>query len=64
MNHTLLAVPLSMRPSFVFCLGQNPAPWVGGKKRLLPVLIQSLPENIREMETYVKPFFGGGAPFF
>ena len=53
-----------MRPSFVFCLGQNTATWEGGKRRLLPVLIQSLPENIREMETYVKPFFGGGAPFF
>lgn len=39
-------------------------PWVGGKRRLLPVLIQSLPENITEMETYVEPFVGGGALFF
>ena len=33
-------------------------PWVGGKRRLLPVLIQSLPENITEMETYVEPLSG------
>ena len=47
------------------CLPGKPSfPWVGGKRRLLPVLIQSLPENITEMETYVEPFVGGGALFF
>ena len=47
------------------CLPGKPCfPWVGGKRRLLPVLIQSLPENITEMETYVEPFVGGGALFF
>lgn len=47
------------------CLPSKPCfPWVGGKRRLLPVLIQSLPENITEMATYVEPFVGGGALFF
>ncbi len=39
-------------------------PWVGGKRRLLPVLTGSLPGNFSEMETYVEPFVGGGALFF
>lgn len=44
------------------CLPGKPCfPWVGGKRRLLPVLIQSLPENITEMETYVEPL-SGAAP--
>ena len=47
------------------CLPGKPCfPWVGGTRRLLPVLIQSLPENITEMKTYVEPFVGGGALFF
>ena len=37
---------------------QTLLPLGGGKRRLLPVLIQSLPENITEMETYVEPFVG------
>lgn len=38
-------------------------PWVGGKRRLLPVLIESLPADFGKMETYVEPFVGG-ALFF
>ena len=36
-------------------------PWVGGKRRLLPVLTESLPADFGKMETYVEPFVGGGA---
>ena len=39
-------------------------PWVGGKRRLLPVLTESLPIDFGKMETYVEPFVGGGALFF
>lgn len=39
-------------------------PWVGGKRRLLPVLTESLPKDFGNMETYVEPFVGGGALFF
>lgn len=39
-------------------------PWVGGKRRLLPVLIESLPEDMGQVTTYVEPFVGGGALFF
>lgn len=39
-------------------------PWVGGKRRLLPVLIESLSADFEKMETYVEPFVGGGALFF
>ena len=39
-------------------------PWVGGKRRQLPVLIESLPADFEKMETYVEPFVGGGALFF
>ncbi len=39
-------------------------PWVGGKRRLLPVLIESLPKDFGQMDTYVEPFVGGGALFF
>lgn len=39
-------------------------PWVGGKRRLLSVLIESLPADFEKMETYVEPFVGGGALFF
>ena len=35
--------------------------WVGGKRRLLPVLHSALPA---EFEDYYEPFFGGGALFF
>lgn len=39
-------------------------PWVGGKRRLLPILSASLPEDFARMESYVEPFVGGGALFF
>lgn len=39
-------------------------PWVGGKRRLLPVLVESLPADFDRMRTYVEPFVGGGALFF
>ncbi|MDE2746554.1 MAG: DNA adenine methylase [Chloroflexota bacterium] len=35
--------------------------WAGGKKSLLPELLQAVPEQI---ETYYEPFVGGGALFF
>lgn len=37
--------------------------WAGGKTRLLPV-IDSVLERIRECDTYVEPFVGGGAVLF
>lgn len=42
----------------------NAAPfvkWAGGKRRLLPQLLERLP---RRMSTYFEPFVGGGAVFF
>ena len=45
-------------------LGKPCFPWVGGKRRLLPVLIESLPKDFEQMDTYVEPFVGGGALFF
>ena len=39
-------------------------PGVGGKRRLLPILSESLPADFAGMETYVEPFVGGGALFF
>jgi DNA adenine methylase len=35
----------------------------GGKTKLLPVLMQHLPDT-QNLSTYVEPFFGGGALFF
>ena len=35
--------------------------WAGGKRQLLPVLLQSIPEHF---EAYHEPFLGGGALFF
>lgn len=35
--------------------------WVGGKRQLLNVITQNLPNNIN---TYVEPFVGGGAVMF
>lgn len=37
--------------------------WVGGKRQLLPKIIEHLPENIRELN-YFEPFIGGGALLF
>ena len=41
--------------------------WAGGKRRLLPqILARMSPAVAKEghIETYVEPFFGGGAMFF
>lgn len=35
--------------------------WVGGKRQLIPTLIEILPSNFK---TYYEPFVGGGALFF
>ena len=35
--------------------------WVGGKRRVIPSLLESLPEHF---ENYFEPFIGGGALFF
>jgi DNA adenine methylase len=35
--------------------------WVGGKRQLMPTIIEHLPKNIK---TYVEPFVGGGAVLF
>ncbi len=37
--------------------------WVGGKRQLLPKIIEHLPKNIRELR-YFEPFIGGGAVLF
>jgi len=37
--------------------------WVGGKRQLLPKIIENLPENIRELR-FFEPFIGGGAVLF
>ena len=35
--------------------------WAGGKSQLLPALLQKVPTSF---DTYIEPFFGGGALFF
>jgi len=37
--------------------------WVGGKRQLLPKIIDQLPKNIREFK-FFEPFIGGGAVLF
>ncbi len=37
--------------------------WVGGKRQLMPSIVELLPKNIKEL-TYIEPFIGGGAVFF
>lgn len=37
--------------------------WVGGKRQLIPSIIELLPKNIKKMN-YIEPFIGGGAVFF
>ncbi|MDD3568866.1 MAG: DNA adenine methylase [Bacteroidales bacterium] len=37
--------------------------WVGGKRQLLPKIVEHLPKNIRELR-YFEPFIGGGAVLF
>ncbi len=37
--------------------------WVGGKRQLMPSIVENLPKNIKEYK-YIEPFIGGGAVFF
>ena len=37
--------------------------WVGGKRQLMPSIVDHLPENIKDYK-YIEPFIGGGAIFF
>ncbi|MBK7097468.1 MAG: DNA adenine methylase [Sphingobacteriales bacterium] len=37
--------------------------WVGGKRQLMPSIIEYLPENIKNYK-YIEPFIGGGAVLF
>ena len=37
--------------------------WVGGKRQLMPSIVQHLPENIKDYK-YIEPFIGGGAVLF
>ena len=37
--------------------------WVGGKRQLMPSIVEHLPENIKEYK-YIEPFIGGGAVLF
>lgn len=37
--------------------------WVGGKRQLMPTIVDLLPKNIKELN-YVEPFIGGGAVLF
>ncbi|MBN2835732.1 MAG: DNA adenine methylase [Candidatus Delongbacteria bacterium] len=37
--------------------------WVGGKRQLMPLIVEHLPKNIKEFK-YIEPFIGGGAVFF
>ena len=37
--------------------------WVGGKRQLMPSIVEHLPRNIRNYN-YVEPFIGGGAVLF
>lgn len=37
--------------------------WVGGKRQLMPSIVELLPSNIKDLN-YVEPFIGGGAVLF
>ncbi|MDI9356965.1 MAG: DNA adenine methylase [Chitinophagaceae bacterium] len=37
--------------------------WVGGKRQLMPSIVDLLPKNIKDLN-YVEPFIGGGAVLF
>lgn len=37
--------------------------WVGGKRQLMPSIVDLLPKNIKELN-YIEPFVGGGAVLF
>lgn len=40
--------------------------WAGGKRQLLPIIMENLPEELSnyKINKYVEPFVGGGAVFF
>lgn len=40
--------------------------WAGGKTQLLPTIKENLPKELlnNQIDTYIEPFFGGGALFF
>lgn len=37
--------------------------WVGGKRQLMPVIVENSPKNLKDLK-YYEPFIGGGAVFF
>lgn len=37
--------------------------WVGGKRQLMPSIVELMPKNIKELN-YIEPFIGGGAVLF
>lgn len=37
--------------------------WVGGKRQLMPSIVDHLPKNFKDYK-YIEPFIGGGAVFF
>lgn len=37
--------------------------WVGGKRQIMPVIVDHLPKNITKLD-YIEPFVGGGAVLF
>lgn len=37
--------------------------WAGGKTQLIPTILQELPDNMHDFNTYVEPFLGAGAVF-
>lgn len=37
--------------------------WVGGKRQIMPSIVEHLPENIKDYK-YIEPFIGGGAVLF
>lgn len=38
--------------------------WAGGKTQLLPIIMDSLPNEVNQLTRYVEPFIGAGAVFF
>lgn len=36
--------------------------WVGGKRQLMPSIVEHLPKNIKNLN-YSEPFIGGGGSF-
>lgn len=37
--------------------------WVGGKRQLMPSIVELLPKNLKDL-SYIEPFIGGGAVLF